>query len=86
MTDFKQSAWADYRFAQNYLDKADIYIVERRKMFWFVSSDTLGNQLSALEAAGFADWTVTIRTESLQRLEAGRNSDEVACRRHPLAV
>jgi hypothetical protein len=55
VTDFKQSAWADYKFAQNYLDKADIYIVERRKMFWFVSSDTLGNQLSALEAAGFAD-------------------------------
>lgn len=38
MTDFKQSAWADNKFAQNYLDKADIYIVERRKMFWFVSS------------------------------------------------
>lgn len=38
MTDFRQSAWADNRFAENYLDKADIYVVERRKMFWFVSS------------------------------------------------
>jgi tRNA (cmo5U34)-methyltransferase len=38
MTDFKQSSWADNKFAQNYLDKANIYIVERRKMFWFVSS------------------------------------------------
>jgi tRNA (cmo5U34)-methyltransferase len=38
MTDFKQSAWADNKFAQSYLDKADIYIVERRRMFWFVSS------------------------------------------------
>ena len=38
MTDFTQSAWADNTFAQNYLDKADIYIVERRTMFWFVLS------------------------------------------------
>jgi tRNA (cmo5U34)-methyltransferase len=38
MSDFNKSAWADNKFAQNYLDKADIYIVERRKMFWFVSS------------------------------------------------
>jgi tRNA (cmo5U34)-methyltransferase len=38
VTDFRQSAWADDKFAQNYLDKADIYVVERRKMFWFVSS------------------------------------------------
>jgi tRNA (cmo5U34)-methyltransferase len=38
VTDFKQSAWADNKFAQNYLNKADIYIVERRRMFWFVSS------------------------------------------------
>lgn len=38
MTDFRESAWADNKFAQNYLDKADIYIAERRKMFWFVSS------------------------------------------------
>lgn len=38
MSDFNKSAWADNTFAQNYLDKADIYIVERRKMFWYVSS------------------------------------------------
>lgn len=38
MSDFKESAWADDRFAGNYLDKADIYIVERRRLFWFVSS------------------------------------------------
>jgi len=38
MSDFKKSAWADDRFAENYLDKADIYIVERRKLFSFVSS------------------------------------------------
>ena len=38
MSDFRESAWADNKFAQNYLDKADIYVVERRKMFWFVSS------------------------------------------------
>ncbi len=38
MSDFKESAWADNKFAENYLDKADIYVVERRKMFWFVSS------------------------------------------------
>ncbi|MEJ2683572.1 MAG: class I SAM-dependent methyltransferase [Candidatus Sulfobium sp.] len=38
MSDFNESAWAENRFAENYLDKADIYIVERRKMFWFVSS------------------------------------------------
>ena len=38
MSDFNKSAWADNEFAENYLDKADIYIVERRKMFWYVSS------------------------------------------------
>jgi len=38
MSDFNKSAWADNTFAENYLDKADIYIVDRRKMFWFVSS------------------------------------------------
>jgi len=38
MSDFNKSAWADNKFAQNYLDKADIYVVERRKMFWYVSS------------------------------------------------
>ena len=38
MSDFDGSAWADDTFAQNYLDKADIYIVERRKMFRRVSS------------------------------------------------
>jgi tRNA (cmo5U34)-methyltransferase len=38
MSDFRESAWADAKFAESYLDKADIYIVERRKLFWFVSS------------------------------------------------
>jgi 2-polyprenyl-3-methyl-5-hydroxy-6-metoxy-1,4-benzoquinol methylase len=38
MSDFRESAWADNKFAQNYLDKADIYVVERSKMSWFVSS------------------------------------------------
>jgi tRNA (cmo5U34)-methyltransferase len=38
MSDFNKSAWADNKFAENYLDKADVYIVERRKMFWYVSS------------------------------------------------
>jgi hypothetical protein len=38
VSDFNKSAWADNNFAQDYLDKADIYVVERRKMFWFVSS------------------------------------------------
>jgi tRNA (cmo5U34)-methyltransferase len=38
MSDFDGSAWADNKFAENYLDKADIYIVERRKMFGFVAS------------------------------------------------
>lgn len=38
MSDFQKSAWAENRFAENYLDKADIYIVERRKMFRFVTS------------------------------------------------
>ncbi|MEW6714822.1 MAG: class I SAM-dependent methyltransferase [Nitrospirota bacterium] len=37
MSDFNKSAWTDNEFAENYLDKADIYIVERRKMFWYVS-------------------------------------------------
>jgi tRNA (cmo5U34)-methyltransferase len=38
MTDFKKSAWADNRFAESYLDKAEVYVVERRKMLWFVTS------------------------------------------------
>jgi len=38
VSDFSASAWADMGFAQNYLDKADIYIIERKKMFWFASS------------------------------------------------
>jgi tRNA (cmo5U34)-methyltransferase len=38
MSDFRKSAWADNDFAENYLDMADIYIVERRKMFRLASS------------------------------------------------
>ncbi|HAM51004.1 MAG TPA: 16S rRNA (cytosine(1402)-N(4))-methyltransferase, partial [Nitrospiraceae bacterium] len=33
-----ESGWANAEFAQKYLEKADAYVVERRKMFWFVSS------------------------------------------------
>jgi tRNA (cmo5U34)-methyltransferase len=38
MSNFDGSAWADNKFAANYLDKADIYIVGRREMFRRVSS------------------------------------------------
>jgi tRNA (cmo5U34)-methyltransferase len=38
VSDFNKSVWADHIYAQNYLNKADIYVMERRKMFWFVSS------------------------------------------------
>ncbi|HET6515890.1 MAG TPA: class I SAM-dependent methyltransferase [Thermodesulfovibrionales bacterium] len=38
MSEFRESAWADRWFAENYLDRADVYIVERRKLIWFVSS------------------------------------------------
>jgi len=33
MTDFNKTNWAKTGFSRNYLDKADIYIVERRQMF-----------------------------------------------------
>jgi len=38
MSDFETSSWADKAFAENYLDRADIYIPERRRMFGVVSS------------------------------------------------
>jgi len=38
LSDFSNSVWADNQYADNYLGKADIYVMERRKMFWFVCS------------------------------------------------
>lgn len=38
MTDYKDSSWADKGFAENYLDKADVYIPGRGLMFGYVSS------------------------------------------------
>jgi len=38
MDTFHQSAWADEEFSKNYLEKADIYIPERRKMIGTMSS------------------------------------------------
>jgi tRNA (cmo5U34)-methyltransferase len=38
MTDFTKTNWAKAEFSRNYLDMADIYIVERRRMFGILSS------------------------------------------------
>ena len=38
MDTFNQSAWARDDFSKNYLEKADIYILERRKMIGIMSS------------------------------------------------
>jgi tRNA (cmo5U34)-methyltransferase len=38
MTDFNKTNWAKAGFSQNYLEKADIYIVERRRMFSILRS------------------------------------------------
>lgn len=38
MTDFNRTSWAKEEFSRNYLDKADIYIVERRRMFAILRS------------------------------------------------
>lgn len=38
MTDFSESAWASSEFSANYLERADVYISERRKMFGVVRS------------------------------------------------
>lgn len=38
MTDFDESRWADPEFGRRYLDNADIYIVERRRMFEILKS------------------------------------------------
>jgi tRNA (cmo5U34)-methyltransferase len=38
MTDFNKSRWADSEFAQEYRDNADIYIVDRRRMFGIMKS------------------------------------------------
>jgi len=38
MTDFTETDWAKTEFSRNYLEKADIYIVERRRMFSILRS------------------------------------------------
>ena len=38
MGDFKESSWNNEEFSKNYLEKADIYIVERRKMLSMISA------------------------------------------------
>jgi tRNA (cmo5U34)-methyltransferase len=38
MTDFTKTNWAKAEFSRNYLDMADIYIVERRRMFSILRS------------------------------------------------
>jgi hypothetical protein len=38
MDTFNQSAWAQENFSQDFLEKADIYIQERRKMIRIISS------------------------------------------------
>ena len=38
MGDFESSSWADESFANNYLEKADVFIPERRRMFELLSS------------------------------------------------
>ena len=38
MTDFTKTNWAKTEFSRNYLEKADIYIVERRRMFSILRS------------------------------------------------
>jgi len=38
MSEFHKSAWADDDFSRNYLEKADAYIVERRKMIALMAS------------------------------------------------
>jgi tRNA (cmo5U34)-methyltransferase len=38
MTEFEKSNWARAEFSRDYLDKADIYIVERRRIFTIMKS------------------------------------------------
>ena len=38
MTDFNNTRWADQEFAKQYRDNADIYIVERQRMFGIMQS------------------------------------------------
>ncbi|HDO36726.1 MAG TPA: class I SAM-dependent methyltransferase, partial [Nitrospirae bacterium] len=38
MTEFNKSNWAKADFSQEYREKADIYIVERRRMFTIMKS------------------------------------------------
>jgi tRNA (cmo5U34)-methyltransferase len=46
MTDFIETNWAKAEFSRNYLEKADIYIVERRRMFGILRS-FMGHFLSS---------------------------------------
>jgi len=46
MTDFTKTNWAKAEFGRNYLEKADIYIVERRRMFSILRS-FMGHFLSS---------------------------------------
>ena len=38
MTDFNRSNWAKEEFSKQYVENADIYIVERRRMFDILKS------------------------------------------------
>lgn len=38
MTEFEQSNWARSDFSQEYVDNADIYIVERKRLFEILKS------------------------------------------------
>jgi tRNA (cmo5U34)-methyltransferase len=40
MTDFTETNWAKKEFGRDYLEKADIYIVERRRMLGILRSFT----------------------------------------------
>lgn len=46
MSDFRKTNWAKTGFSRNYLEKADIYIVERRRMFSILRS-FMGHFLSS---------------------------------------
>ena len=62
MTKFEESFWADEGFSSNYLENADIYIVERRKMIKMISSFFVhysqGDRISLLDL-GSGDGVLT---------------------------
>ncbi len=63
MTEFNKSNWAKADFSQEYREKADIYIVERRRMFTIMKSFYRhfpgGRQNNALLDLGCGDGIVT---------------------------